>query len=69
MNPESLEFEKTLAEQMYEAYHERMFSAVPIPLRDREKHVRDTWQYLASLSVGFVTAADVSPDVPEPSVN
>lgn len=69
MNPKSTEFEKTLAEQMFEFYHERVFGFVPSPLETRTEHTRETWRQLASMAVGFVMAADVKPDPPQPSVN
>jgi hypothetical protein len=69
MNPNSTQFEKTLAEQMYEVYHERMFDCVPSPLETRTEHTRETWNFLASMAVGFVMAADVKPEHPQPSVN
>lgn len=69
VNPKSIEFEKSLAEEMYDAYHERVFGVVPTPFRDRHQHVRDAWQHIAGMAVGFVVAADVKPEHPQPSVN
>lgn len=60
-----------LPQEMYEAYHERLFGCVPIPFENRTQHVRDTWHYLASMSIGFVHGADTSDSTPDlnPSVN
>lgn len=61
-----------LPQEMYEAYHERLFGCVPIPFEEQTQAVRDTWHFLASMAIGFVHGADVDVFAPfdfTPSVN
>lgn len=48
-----------LPEEMYIAYNERVFGCVPIPFAECTQAVRDTWEFLASMAIGYVHGADV----------